>query len=338
MGLLDEMRIIERQQFFNGQRLFASDLQDLEAFNREMRWLHNRSLHQPGIGNGFAVTGEKGAREVLIGPGYALDALGREIVLIDDWIEPVPPVAGEADGSPAFFDLTVSYPADEALEVAETRAGVCAPRGVVRLQEEPVFCWVRLKMNEANQLVVENDALAKEIQDGMKIVLARAEVRQCQLNSVLSVAQRRSARPSKQPHVACGTFKPDPWQVEWLIDRQVVKDLLTALLERQFAAGSSAGTPIATFMNAFATTTDSAAATGAVGLAAGLQAGGVSLLGPIILPFAIRTTVDTSAAKFMTTPCYTAHVDGSQTKEFELPIETGQQPSLFTVFFGNAVG
>ena len=62
MGILEETRFIERLQFFDGQRLFASDLQGLEAFNREMRWLHNRSLHQPGIGSGFAVYGKKGDR------------------------------------------------------------------------------------------------------------------------------------------------------------------------------------------------------------------------------------------------------------------------------------
>ncbi len=66
---------LERQQFFDGQRLLASDLQGLEAFHRQMRELHNRSLHQPGIGNGFAVSGERGDRQVTIGAGYALMAL-----------------------------------------------------------------------------------------------------------------------------------------------------------------------------------------------------------------------------------------------------------------------
>jgi len=42
MSILDETRFIERFQFFNGQRLFASDLQGADDFNREMRWLHNR--------------------------------------------------------------------------------------------------------------------------------------------------------------------------------------------------------------------------------------------------------------------------------------------------------
>jgi hypothetical protein len=214
MGILSETRFIERLQFFNGQRLFASDLQGLEAFNREMRWLHDRSLHQPGIGSGFAVYGKKGDREIKIKPGYAIDSLGREIVLTETWIEPVPPVAGEDDGKSVFYDLTVSYPEDTDLEEAETREGICLPRGVVRLREEPVFCWVRLE-NDMDNLHPKNTKLQNDIRDGLKIVLTRAEVLNCQLNKDLSIAERLSARPAKQPYIACGetNVTSTDWQV-----------------------------------------------------------------------------------------------------------------------------
>ncbi|WP_392408614.1 hypothetical protein ACF3DV_12175 [Chlorogloeopsis fritschii PCC 9212] len=79
MSLLDETRYPERLEFFHGQRLFAPDLQAIEVFNREMRWLHNRSLHQPGIGNGFAVSGEKGDRQVAIGPDTPLMLMGERL-------------------------------------------------------------------------------------------------------------------------------------------------------------------------------------------------------------------------------------------------------------------
>src|SRR5262245_42820790 len=145
MDFLNQTTFIERLQFFNGQRLFADDLQGLEALNREMRWLHNKSLHQAGIGNGFAVTGKKGDRQVTIGPGYAIDSEGREIVLTQSWAEPIPPVAGDDEGNPIFFDLTISYPPDGSLEETERREAICKqPGGTIRLQEKPVFCWVKL--------------------------------------------------------------------------------------------------------------------------------------------------------------------------------------------------
>ena len=210
MSVLDQNLLFERLQFFNGQRLFASDLQALEDFDREMRWLHNRSLHQPGIGNGFEVIGKKSDREVSIMPGYAIDALGREIVLTGKHTEPVPPMAGDEAGKPVFYDLTVSYPEDTELEEVETRAGVCLPRGVVRLREEPIFCWIRLGRD--GQAI--DDKLKQDVQRGLKIVLARAEVLNCQLESDISVSVRRSARPTRQPYIACGKVNNVNWKIE----------------------------------------------------------------------------------------------------------------------------
>jgi hypothetical protein len=40
MAIIGTTQFLERIQFFNGERLFAPDLQALETFNREMRWLH----------------------------------------------------------------------------------------------------------------------------------------------------------------------------------------------------------------------------------------------------------------------------------------------------------
>jgi hypothetical protein len=217
MAIFDETRVVERLQYFNGQRLFASDLQGIEAFNREMRWLHNHSLHQPGIGNGFTVSGQKGDRQVSIGAGYAIDARGREIVLTQAHLEPVPPVSGEDDGQSVFYDLTVSYPEDDDLEEAETRAGICQDRGVVRLREEPEFCWVRLQRDELGNLKVVNTTLKQQIEGGLRLVVARAEVLNCQLRQPLSIAQRRSARPPRQPYVACGMVTPEPWN-DWHVE------------------------------------------------------------------------------------------------------------------------
>jgi hypothetical protein len=237
---------VERLSFFNGQQLFASDLQDIDDFDRGMRWLHNSSLHQAGVGNGFAVSGLRGDREVSVQAGYAVDAEGREIVLLDTQVEPVPPVSGEPDGQPTYFDIAVSYPSDDDLDEAETRDGVCLPRGAVRLRERPVFCWVRLRRDSEGQLRAVDAGQAAQIQVGMLIVLARAEVLNCQLNADLSIAQRRQARPPHQPVIRCATVAVT-WDV-WTLDAET-----------------------------------------AIGL---------------------KTTVDTSAMTFHTTPCYSARVSG----------------------------
>jgi len=215
MTMIGTTQFLERIQFFNGERLFASDLQAIEAFNREMRWLHNQSLHQPGVGSGFAVLGNVGDRQIVIAPGYALDAHGEEIILTENLTLPIPPVADNGSGGSVFYDLTVSYPQDSDLKPAESRAGIChcPPQGVVRLREEPVFCWVRLNDNPTNRQPV--DARLKTlIQTGMFIVLAQVEIFNCQLRRPVSTAQQRNARPPKSPYIASGLATKVQWSSE----------------------------------------------------------------------------------------------------------------------------
>lgn len=205
----DGFPVHERPSFFEGQRLLAADLQAVESFNREMRWLHNRSLHQVGIGSGLAIAGVRGDREVTVTAGYAIDDLGREIVLTEPVTLAVPPVAGAGNGRPAVYDLTVAYAADDALEEAETRAVICAPgeRGAVRLREAPALCWVPVKN--------END-VSDLVKQGRRIALGRIGVVDCQLDS-LAIDRRRNARPSRQPYIACGVETPTSWGV-WEVE------------------------------------------------------------------------------------------------------------------------
>jgi hypothetical protein len=203
MGIIGSTQFLERNQYFNGERLFASDLQSIEAFNREMRWLHNQSLHQPGVGSGFVVTGNIGDRQVVISPGYTIDALGREIILTEPQTLAIPPVADNGNGGSVFYDLTVSYPYDTDLTVSETRVGICSPKpGVVRLREGPIFCWVLLSNDITHQPV--DGTLTKRIKTGLFIVLGQVEILNCQLKQPVSTNQRRNARPSLQPYIAAG--------------------------------------------------------------------------------------------------------------------------------------
>jgi hypothetical protein len=260
MTLIGEMSFLERMQFFNGQRLFASDLQSLEADNRERRWLHNASLHQPGVGSGYAVTGNKGDREVTITAGYAIDSVGREIILTEKHVEPVPPVADDGFGKPVFYDLTVCYPDDDALEESELREGICSSRGVIRLREAPVFCWVRLNADGQPR----DPNLKTQVAEGIKIRLARAEVFDCQLNNPISTAQRRNARPPRQPYIASGESHPD---LKW-----------------KFITQTSSG--IATVPG-------------------------------------LEIEVDTTAAGFATTPCYSAQIIGE--RFFSKPVNSSRE-------------
>ncbi|HVT27903.1 MAG TPA: hypothetical protein VHE81_07795 [Lacipirellulaceae bacterium] len=203
MSILGQQQFVERLKFFNGQRLFAEDLDSIDQLHREMRWLHNQSLHQPGVGRGFAVSGVKGSKTIDIQEGYAIDSDGREIVLTLPRTEQIPPVAG-SDGVPAVYDLAVSYPSDDDLVTTETRQGICTIPGAVRLREEPVFCWVAIG---GDGQPIDAD-LKSRIDSAQLIRLCRASILNCQLASDISIAERRNARPSTQPYIGAGSTGP----------------------------------------------------------------------------------------------------------------------------------
>jgi hypothetical protein len=186
---------LKRIQFFTGQRLTAQDLTDLQSANRELRWLHNRSLHGWGIGSGYTVTGETGDTSLTVSPGYAIDCLGRELILTDPVTLAIPAIAGISSGgnvTPATFFLTVSYLDDADQATLENRPGVCLPAGTVRLTEAPVVQWLTLA----------------QIQLGINVILAEALVLNCQLNAPLGLDVRRAARPSDQPYINAGQVPP----------------------------------------------------------------------------------------------------------------------------------
>ena len=75
---------LDRLNYYNGQRLEASDLKlEQEYHIRTRRWL-NKSLYKPGIASGLDIRAEDGTPKVIVGPGLALDAEGREILLLEE--------------------------------------------------------------------------------------------------------------------------------------------------------------------------------------------------------------------------------------------------------------
>ncbi|WP_046867554.1 hypothetical protein [Microvirga massiliensis] len=190
---------IERIVFFDGQVLQRRDLAELQRTHRELRWLHNRSLHAWGIGSGLLVAGARGDSVVTVEPGYGIDCLGREIILTTPRVLTVPSNPG-VNGD-AIYHLIAQWQSDDQQTVVEVRDGSCTAGGAVRLTEEPLLSWQR----------------PGAILEGHGLVLAEIRVRNCQLNALVSLAVRRSARASEQPYVfagetAAGGTTWDPWR------------------------------------------------------------------------------------------------------------------------------
>jgi len=74
------MSEVKRLHYFNHQFLEEADFREEQAYHIEMRRRHNQGLHTWGVVNGFRV--ERTAHHgVIVQPGMAVDAEGREIVL-----------------------------------------------------------------------------------------------------------------------------------------------------------------------------------------------------------------------------------------------------------------
>jgi len=195
MSSNDNIPGTERPLFFDGQRLTAADLQAVQEYQRQLRWLHNRSLHTWGIVFGLEVIGARADREVKVQPGFALDCLGRELVLSDPATLPIPPVAGSgADGQPLAYYLTISYIDDDQLSPSETGTGMCDTSGAIRLPE-----MARLRFQSLRDT---DPAIA--YRHGKDVILASINVLNCKLSEPPSPRERRDARPANQPYVATG--------------------------------------------------------------------------------------------------------------------------------------
>jgi hypothetical protein len=155
---------IERLNYYNGQRLEASDLKlEQEYHIRVRRWL-NRSLYSAGIASGLQVKEEKEGLNVVVSPGLALDFEGREIILLEE--ERICAIGkhnmvGEVDVG---FYLTIQY---REQKVAEEPGG-CAPKnsgrkkaagslasgGPSRVLAKPILGWSDVLPHESSGKIV----------------------------------------------------------------------------------------------------------------------------------------------------------------------------------------
>jgi hypothetical protein len=193
MTVNNDMPILSRPAFFSGQQLRAGDLDAVTSYHRELSWLHNRSLHNWGIANGYGVTGGTGASQVRVGAGFALDCQGHELILTEDQVFPIPAVVSDPSGNPALYFLTVSWLDDDQID-PELRAGLCQTTGAVRRPEQ-----VNLRWQDPNDRFS-----AAAFRPGLDVVLATAEVQRCRLASDVSGAERRNAMPDEIPYVFSG--------------------------------------------------------------------------------------------------------------------------------------
>jgi hypothetical protein len=194
MGDIPEL---ERITFYQGELLRADDLTTLDSNNQELRWLHNRSLHNWGIGFGLDVQGSTGATSVTVNPGYATDISGHEIILPNPLTLPIPAI------SSASYYLVANWvdDADEAV-VQQNSATACNPGGSVRLSDAPAIVWKTVA----------------QLAFGTDVILCLITIQNCVLSQI-STAVRRYATCGSMFYLKAGsidasTLTWSPWMLE----------------------------------------------------------------------------------------------------------------------------
>jgi len=161
---------LERLNYYNGQRLEASDFKTEQDYHiRTKRWL-NKSLYSAGIARGLDVRPitegpKKDTPFVAVGPGLALDAEGREIILLEETIVEVQSYAGTDESTVVGNYLVIEY-TEEAIAYEKGGCAVRVPGtsvnksttnwdGPSRIQAQVKFSWAPFVPHPgSNQIVL----------------------------------------------------------------------------------------------------------------------------------------------------------------------------------------
>jgi hypothetical protein len=174
----------DRVTYHDGQLLATADLRDDQRRAVRFRRLHVRYMHETwGIALGLKVVAALDNSAVVVAPGYAVDADGRDIVLARAARVPVPEEVG-----PQRFVLTLSYQEDAAYRTMADLTGLCLGSDADLRREQPVVTWRR----------------PEDVRFGPQVPLVQVGVAQGTIQGALDFRVRRYARPLVRPHAGWG--------------------------------------------------------------------------------------------------------------------------------------
>src|SRR6188768_4278327 len=119
---------IKRVNYFAGQLLGADDFATEQAYHLSMRRHEQRIARSHGVVEGLELSGTPGGKEITVSPGYAVDAVGREIILLPPTGGAPLPSRAIPAGLTGLVNVVIRY--DEALTDL-------SPGGPTRVTEQP---------------------------------------------------------------------------------------------------------------------------------------------------------------------------------------------------------
>jgi len=199
----------DRITYRDGQLLTARDLRDDTRRDARLRRLHVQHVHETwGIALGLEVHAASDGKTLAIGPGYAVDGMGHDILLPEGISLGVPDVVG-----PQAFVLVLGYLEDTVFQDRHDLATLCVGEGLDPRHERPSFSWLR----------------PEDVRFGPQVPLIQVIVANGVVHGGLDLRVRRNARALVRPHFGSGTTESGRtgWQ-EWAAGIEVLVDTAEA--------------------------------------------------------------------------------------------------------------
>ena len=197
-----EKKELERIRYWQGQVLRSRDFRNNQEVEEQRRWWHNRAEHRAfGVSSGLtpvAIGPEENITAVQIMPGLAYDCFGRELILEQPRIIPVPADAS-LDQFTGSLILVMSY--------AATKANA----------HENSVCWTPGKTTPAVQVeFFWRPQESFRFEDGVPV--AKVNYQPTSIRKLDIDFFRPPPRPKSRPLIATGATieGKTPWQTQHL--------------------------------------------------------------------------------------------------------------------------
>ena len=166
----DQPKDVEKRvRFFDNQYLKDQDFIDEQHYHIDRQRRHNRMLHVAGIAEGLDVTAVAGKPQVIVSPGTAIDADGRQVVLLTE------PAAERTvdlvDNLNSTVNLYLTY---QELESEPQESG---GEGNRRWLERPRFSVIDIKTETDVDTTIPPLLLARIELDGSEVIEVDLSVR-----------------------------------------------------------------------------------------------------------------------------------------------------------------
>lgn len=183
---------LERLRYWQGQMLRSRDFRDQVAIESQLRWWHNRALHNTyGVSFGLKVIPDNSKNPpivVRVTCGLAYDCFGRELILLKDH----PDVSVPQQSSDEYLVLLIRYKETSQYLKKNEIGEACLPNSCSLFQEELEFQWRPLKSFRPT--------------DGVPLAQAEYDKNSRGLLSLKSIPM--FSRPLARPRIASGATIP----------------------------------------------------------------------------------------------------------------------------------